>query len=217
MNSRRSFLTNSILIASSFAIAPAIALAEGDKSSDKKPWRTVNVNEDGKRVILFFDFGCPYCAKYHKTMIDWANSVPKQIQTLFVPVVNPNDKARFKELTFAAACYYAAFNIASSDKIGVFIQSVYDQRGDGVALLNKDIWFNAIQAAGINKKQWLAKIKEPVVFDLIRFATLKERQYNLLATPSIAVGGKYVLTPDDVNGDEQMFYNILNGLTSEIL
>lgn len=218
MSSRRVFLQK-VLGISAFAL-PMFAQAQSQNAaqpSDKKPWRSVNVSEDSKRVVLFFDFACPYCAKYHKTMFDWAATVPPQVQTLFVPVVNMADKGRRSEQVIAAKCYYAAFNLASRGQMATFLQSVYEQKGSGASLSSKNTWFKALEAARINRKSWGAELIKPSLDNAVKYAALKTAQYNLYATPSVAVGGKYVMTPDDVAGEEAMFYNILNGLTSEII
>ena len=91
-------------------------LAQGapKKEESARPFRAVNVPEDGRRVLFFFDFACPFCAGYHDPLLNFAATVPKGIQTMFIPVVNVADVVRKQEQIIAAKCYYAALAIASS-------------------------------------------------------------------------------------------------------
>lgn len=197
----------------------SIFAESSDKPSDKdkRPYRTVNVAEDGRRVLFFFDFSCPYCAKYHEPIVKWAATVPATVQTMFIPVVNVADIARKNEQILAAKCYYAAFSIASKEQMTRLSSSVYDSRARSIPLASKEIWMKAVKDAGINIKKFGEALKSKNPDFQVQYAARKTVQYALQATPSIGVGGKYVITPDDVMGDEEMFFNILNGLTSEIL
>lgn len=183
----------------------------------KRPFRAVNATEDGRRVIFFFDFGCPFCAKYHDPMMNWASTVPNGVQTMFVPVVNMADITRKQEQIIAAKCYYAAFQIATKEQMARFTSSVYSSYETSHSLLSKELWTKAAQSAGIDLKSFAREMRSSMNETQVRFANRKTIQYDLHATPSVGIGGKYVLTPDDVLGDQTMFFNILNGLTSEIL
>lgn len=185
--------------------------------ADTRPFRKVNVGEDGRRVLFFFDFSCPFCAKYHAPIVKWSASVPASVQTMFVPVVTMTDMARKQEQIIAAKCYYAAFSIASKSQMHQFCTSVYDSRAASLPLVSKEIWTKALKFAGLDVKKFGAALNSGNSDVQVQFAARKTVQYALVATPSVGVGGKYVITPDDVLGDEEMFFNILNGLTSEIL
>ena len=188
------------------------------KSSDSpRPFRLVNVPEDSRRVLFFFDFACPYCAAYYEPLLNFTATVPKQIQVMFIPVVNMADIARRQEQLIAAKCYYAAFQIASKDQMARFGSVVYQAYAETHSLKSKDIWARAAKVAGLDVAKFAAAMKSGNNDFQIQLAARKTIQYALTATPSVAVGGKYVLTPEDVIGDQQMFFNILNGLTSEIL
>lgn len=218
---RRSFSASLALVPVACMHSGALAQA-GDKPGAKqqepaRPFRSVNVPEDGRRVLFFFDFACSYCAKYHQPLINWAATVPSKVQTMFVPVVNMADVARKREHLIAAKCFYAAHKVASRDQMMRFVGSVYESYQGVGSLADKGLWAKAVSAAGINSERFVSEIRSNGVDLQIQYAARKTLQYALRATPSVAVGGKYVMTPEDVLGDEQMFFNILNGLTSEIL
>lgn len=217
---RRQF-SNTFAFASLSCLVGGHALAQSQaapkKDNSTHPFRTVNVPEDGRRVLFFFDFACPFCANYHDPLWNFASTVPKGIQTMFVPVVNVADLARKQEQMIAAKCYYSASEVASKAQIARFSASIYDSYQQTHSLMDKEMWTKAVKVSGINMNKFVAAMKSDNSNFQIQYAARKTTQYALRATPSVGIGGKYVLTPDDVLGDQSMFFNILNGLTSEIL
>jgi len=203
---------------------PSLATASGKASTAEptrqdpsRPFRRVDVGEDGRRVLFFFDFACPFCAEYHSSLMNFQSSVPKQIQTQLIPVVNPAEKARKNDLIAAAKCFYAVQDIASREQVRTFVSNVYSMYPETRSLMNQNMWIRAMKAAGIDVNRFANAMQSPANNQQVMFAARKTAAYDLRATPSVAVGGKYVMTPDDVMGDKEMFFNILNGLTSEIL
>lgn len=217
MTTKRHLIQLAALAPLSCAVSSVFAQAAQSKPTETRPFRTVNVPEDGRRVLFFFDFSCPYCAKYHEPTVKWASTIPATVQTMFIPVVNVSDIARKNEQIIAAMCYYAAFSIASKNQMTRFSSSVYDSRARSLSLTSKEIWKKALKEAGLDGKKFSAALNMKATDLQVQYAARKSFQYGLLATPSVGVGGKYVITPEDVLGDESMFFNILNGLTSEIL
>lgn len=208
-----------------FAIAPlscqvSSTLAQtidAPKSNAVTPFRSVDVPEDGKRIFVFFDFSCPFCAKYHPNISSWARTVPPGLKVILVPVVNPSDKIRLQEQAIAARCYYTAASMISGSQLTGFTQSVYDSVARGSSLTSQSIWLSACGSARIDPKEFARRIAGNDQATAIRYSSQKVIEYKLKSTPSIAIGGRYVLTPDDVHGDESMFFNILNGLTSRVV
>lgn len=201
----------------SCTVSSVFAQTSQSKPTETRPFRTVNVSEDGRRILFFFDFSCPYCATYHEPIVKWASTIPVAVQTMFIPVVNVSDIARKNEQIIAAMCYYAAFSIASKNQMTRFSSSVYDSRSRSIPLVSKEIWMKALKESGLDGKKFSVALNIKATDLQVQYAARKSFQYGLLATPSVGVGGKYVITPEDVVGDEAMFFNILNGLTSEIL
>lgn len=186
-------------------------------SDPNRPFRTVNVSEDSRRVLFFFDFACPYCAVYHGPLMNFQATAPKQIQTLMVPVVNTSDLARKNEQVIAAKCFYAAQELGSREQVSTFVSTVYQLYPVTRSLLDKTMWIRAAKEARLNLSRFAEATKSGNNDQQVMFAARKTLIYDLRATPSVGIGGKYVLTPEDVHGDQSMFFNILNGLTSEIL
>ena len=216
---KRNFLRLATLTPFLCSVLPVFSQGkpDGGKADSTRPFRTVNAPEDGRRVLFFFDFSCPFCAHYHEPIVKWASTVPANVQTMFVPVVNVSDVARRNEEYIAAKCYYSAATLSNKEQMNRFVASVYESRSRSIPLASKDVWKKAVKDAGINPKKFGEALLDKRTNFQVEFAAKKAIQYALVATPSVGVGGKYVITPEDVLGDETMFFNILNGLTSEIL
>jgi thiol:disulfide interchange protein DsbA len=197
------------------AIAQAPDAAK--QADNTRPFRAVNVPEDGRRVLFFFDFACPFCANYHEPLLTFAETVPRQVQTLFVPVVNVSDLPRKSEQMIAAKCFYAAFETATKPQMAAFTSSVYISYQTTRSLADKRMWAKAVKDAGLSMEKFALAMRSANNDAQIRFAARKTVQYALRATPSVGVGGRFVITPEDVAGDQSMFFNILNGLVSETL
>lgn len=181
------------------------------------PYRQVRVEQDSKNIFMFFDFACVFCASYHDPINQWSLTVPKKLSVRMIPVINVHDTVRRDEQALAAIAYYAAFQVATRDQLRQFVASVYDSHHDGLTLVGREIWEKAARTARLDLKRFFEGFKSDFVDQSSRFSGFKTIQYQLVATPSVSVAGRYVLVPDDVGGDQKMFFNILNGLTSEAL
>ena len=217
---RRQLIQNGALALSASALSCAVhpVFAQATTPKDQgRPFRSVSVPEDSRLVIFFFDFACRWCATYHEPFHNFSNTVPRPVQASFIPVVNVADKARLKEQVIAANCFYSASQIASKDQMRIFARTVYREYPESRSLEDKSLWMAAIRAAGIDIVKFGKILQLSNNQVQITYAAKKMQQYALKNTPSVGIGGKYVITPDDVLGDQSMFFNILNGLTSEIL
>ncbi|WP_409748859.1 hypothetical protein [Limnohabitans sp.] len=204
----------SCLVGSSLANTPSLAPA---KEPLNRPFRSVNAAEDGRRVLFFFDFACPFCASYHEPLMTFSRTVPQTIQTMFLPIINVADLARKDEQIIAAKVYYAALSIATRPQINRFVAYVYRAYPLSRDLKDRSMWRAAIMDSGIDVPRFTQAFKATASNIQLTNAARKLMQYDVRATPSVGIGGKYVISPDDVGGDQAMFFNILNGLTSEIL
>lgn len=215
MTSRR-FFSKALLTPLLFCVEAMAATPDATETA-RNPFRTVNIAGDSKNVVYFFDFSCPFCSKYHLAFAQWMTTVPKGITATFIPVVNQNDTRKLQQQIISAKCFYAASEVGTRQQVADFMTSVYTSYANGQPLGTKEIWMEAVKFSKINQKAFTAALQNKSSDLQIRMAATRVAQYDLASTPSVAIGGRYVLTPDDVNGNEEMFFNILNGLTSRAL
>lgn len=174
------------------------------------PYREVPYRaEDAKKVLIFFSFSCPICANYHAGLVQWAKTLPKGWTAEFVPVAVPDS-----ESVISTRAYYAA-KAADPARLDDFVQAVYanihEKRMNPAAPAT---WRQAQVDAGVSgfHQAWVNEDK-----GLIHQAFKKLRQYRVQETPSVAIGGRYVITPDNTNGDIGMFFQLANGMVSKAM
>lgn len=117
-----------------------------------------------------------------------------------------------RETVIAARAYFAALK-ADPAKIYDFVGSAYTQiQQQGMKQDDPRTWATAARMARIThfEEQWekisTGAVKKPYD-DLLA--------YQIAATPSLAVGGRYVINPDDTNGDRDLFFRLAAAMVSK--
>lgn len=193
------------------------AQAVTDSKPVPNPYRSVNVPGDKSNVIFFFDFTCPFCAKLHEPFISWSQTVPKGIKVSLIPVVGNPDAGKMRDQVIAARCYFAARDIGTPEQLKQFVVAAYTNVANGVPINSQQGWMQAVKSSGMDLQKFGRSISRANHLEKIRDAGKQVIDYKLEATPSVAIGGKYVVTPEDVAGDPANFFMLVNGLTSRIL
>jgi thiol:disulfide interchange protein DsbA len=175
-----------------------------------QPYKEVSLqSEDARRALIFFSFTCPICATHHSTLANWGGALPADWRAEFIPVVVPE-----RDSVMGARAFFAVAG-ADPSKLVDFMRAVYNEiHVKGQRADNPQTWSNAVRAAGVRgfEDAW-AKVPQRYVNDAWR----KLIAYRVDSTPSIAVGGRFVITPDNTNGDQAMFYQLANGMVSKII
>jgi thiol:disulfide interchange protein DsbA len=178
------------------------------ETSAQPPFRQVAAKpEDSKKALIFFSFSCPVCAGYHEQLAKWANSLPKGWTAEFVPVVEAQ-----RDTVIAARAFYAAKSI-NPTYLPTFMTYSYSAIQDrGMSISSGKTWEFI---AGSAHLQGFNSAWKNVSQTTVKSAFDKLVSYRIDATPSIAIGGKYVITPDNTNGDQELFFKLANGMVSK--
>ena len=162
------------------------------------------ISEDLQKVLTFFSFSCPFCRLQHDAIANWATGLPtKYLQHEFVPVVTD------KQTMTAAIIYYAARRQYPKPRdLQAFMGRAYMAIQDG----NKSM---------TDPKTWVPLLARPFAAndhktDVIA-AAKRLVDYQITNTPSIAMAGRYVITPEIVNGRTDTFIQLANGVASMAL
>lgn len=174
------------------------------------PYREVTLqSQDARKVIVFFSFSCPVCASYDQLLTRWSQTMPTGWSAEFIPVAVP-DKGNY----MAARAFYAVQD-ADPARLPAFMSAAYAQiQEGGMEMENPQTWAKAVATA---KVQGFEKAWANVTQDRLESAFAKLLTYGVDATPSMAIGGRYVINPDDVQGDNQMFISLANGMVSKVI
>ncbi|HIH2745486.1 TPA: thiol:disulfide interchange protein DsbA/DsbL [Burkholderia lata] len=175
------------------------------------PYRTVVAKpEDRKKVLIFVSFTCPFCAAYDEHLIRWSHTLPPDWTVEFVPVVLPRDR----DSVIAARAFYAVRSIDPA-YLDTWMPEVYTEIQNRGSKVDDPKTWTAI--ANRLEMRNFAAAWSSVKPDSVTNAYKELVGYGVDATPSMAIGGKYVITPDNTNGNEDLFFQLANGMVSTVI
>ncbi len=178
------------------------------------PWREVKPlagGHDEKACLIFVSLACPFCAQYHAALWNWARSLPPGWSARFVPVLQQGQDS-FIELKAIEAAQKA-----NPEQIGEFLRTAYfalqqqGQRPD-----SESTWRGIVSASGYSLDAFSDAWRSmPAKRDLIDPIVQRQAYYGIEVTPTVIVGGRYIVTPDNTNGNEGLFMQLLNAMVSK--
>ena len=189
----------------------ALAQRAGDPVSEVYETLPSPVPEDRNKVVEFFAYTCPHCQRLHAALQAWGKTLPAPMryETIAVPLMGT--AAEYETLMFRAGIL-----VAAPAALPAFDQALLDR----LAIDGSTLGHHAIARALLDSRisvetvrKGIATRARPIVEDWIRRAGL----YQVRATPSIGVGGRFLITPDSTGGRLDLFPTLLNGLVSRIL
>lgn len=196
------------------AAQPGISAQQNASS----PYREVSpemdkyTKTDKRKVLLFISFTCEFCKNLWPTLYRWGGTLPSQMEFEVVPVVMEEDRGSL----VAASMWYAAVHAgATHDQLMEFANQAFRLiQTEGRNPSDPAIWGMAARAAGIANMLNGFKLVKP---DEVVEAGKKLAYYQISATPSVAIAGHYILTPDNANGDVSTYIQLLNGMVSRVI
>ena len=191
---------------------------------DSKPYDVLQpaIAADRKRVRLLFAYDCPFCLRYHNGLVSWGSSLPKSVAFDAFPVIANLDNesvpmaivgrliGQALDQKVLPAYDYAMFTAIQGDP-----QTGAMPKG----ALNMDQVLNALVEAGISRTeiQKFVRTKGKGIEKKLQAHADAVNTYQLKATPSIAIGGRYVINPDHTQGNPQNLLLLLNGVVSRVV
>jgi thiol:disulfide interchange protein DsbA len=180
---------------------------ESQQGGDVKPYKEVKLNyEDKNRVLLAVSFTCPHCKDYDHIMAGWSKTLPSAyLKYDRLPIVVD------QESVMAATAYYAFSRTVGDDHEAKneFVSRAFALiQTHGMSPMDPETWRSA--ASGVHLP--VKSVKDDVVK-----AAEKVISYNIERTPTMIFGGRYVATPNDSGGREDLFVQLANGLASMTL
>lgn len=127
----------------------------------------------------------------------------------FLPVAVP-DKGNY----IAARAFFAVQD-ADPARLAAFMSAAFSLiHQNGMTMENPETWSKAVAIAQV---QGFEDAWHKVTQKRLEAAFAKLLTYGVDATPSMAIGGRYVITPDDVAGDNGLFMSLANGMVSKVM
>lgn len=202
----------------------ASAGAGGSDTMSTKPYDILEkpIAADRKRVRLLFTYDCPFCLRYHNGLVNWGASLPSSLAFDAFPVITNGDN----ENLVAAVIGRTIGQAVAPKVLPAFDFSMYTAiQGDAEnnvpakEKLTIDDVLKALVIAGAKAKdiqQFVRTKGKAIEAGLPRHVEII-KTYKLTATPSVAIGGRYVINPDHTQGNPQNLLLLLNGVVSRVV
>lgn len=176
------------------------------------PFREVTpLSADKGKVMVFFTFDCPYSYLYDTMFWRWGRTLPQGWSIQFMPLFTKEPSS------IAGLKTFYAVQQAEPVKLEMFMNHTFMAlQSEKRSAMEEKTWLDILTAAGVNldafSKAWAAlPSNEALVEPVVERAS----HYSLEVTPSVAVDGRYVITPDNTNGNPELFMALLNGMVSK--
>lgn len=165
----------------------------------------------GRQVIEFFSFACPHCAANDAGMDHWGRTLPGVVSFRQVPVLSNEP-----QLLMRARAYYVAMHVATdADKLAAFRARLFEDAQRGQSTPQSYSYYEQVAVAnGLDGGAYRASWNEPKVRNAMLADYHLQQELNINAVPALYLAGRYVITPDDAQGDMPTFYKLANGILS---
>lgn len=180
------------------------------------------VKADKDRVRLLFTYDCQFCRSYHNGIVQWGNTLPSPLRFEATPVLTSDSDnlvlAIYGRLLMQGLAPsklklydYAMYTYVQGDKDAGVAPKQIITADDVIRLIGQQAEVPLVNLRAFIKKHGAA-IEKQIPNHAMMIST-----YGLKATPSVAIGGQVVVTPDHAGGDPQQFLLLLNALTSRLI
>jgi thiol:disulfide interchange protein DsbA len=203
--------TASCLRVATWLLAIVLSSAASAQLAPGKDFRAITPpqpTESGKRVevLEFFSYGCPHCKALQPPLKVWLKRKPADVEFKRVPVVFENAMLPF------AQAYYALESTGIVDRLhdDVFA-AIHEQKQ---RLMDPQVLFDWVAKHGIDRKKFADTYHSFGVKSRASRASEMTRNYDIQATPTLAVNGKYLLmsptTKRDGTADYDRYFQVLD-------
>ncbi|MDP2786400.1 MAG: thiol:disulfide interchange protein DsbA/DsbL [Sulfurimicrobium sp.] len=154
--------------------------------------------ETGKNieVLEFFSYACPHCNDLEPVLNPWAKKLPKDVTFRRLPAV-------FSDVYMIyARIFYTAEAMGMLDKLHPAIfNAVHVQRID---LSKEKTLLEWVAKQGVDSQKFSAMYASFSVISKAQRAKQLTRSFAITGVPSMAVEGKYLTSPSQAGGNEQL-------------
>lgn len=192
------------------------AFATEEKALPPNPYTEVVpfTQKDKLSVVIFFKFSCPACRSMHSSLDAWSKTLPKGISSQFNPVVEPNIGGDIsRDSIYGLQAYWVAERLANQVQKDYFVSAAYSLVQDEKAGLSGERWLEALIRQRIPAKSIQAAWKAEAALGPARIE--RQMHYKPTATPSMVICGRWMISPENTNGDPDLFAQLANALVSQ--
>lgn len=176
------------------------------------PYREVIAYKDDRRVVrVFLTFDCPISFLYDSVLWKWSRDLPRNWKVEFTPVFTK------EPWSFAALKAFTAVKLADPNKLEVFMNRAFaaiqqEKRNP----MEEQTWRDIVQSSGVNMLRFMQAWKSLASAEGVVDKTVERvTHYGVSVTPTVVIDGRYVITPENTNGNGELFMQLLNGMISK--
>lgn len=137
-------------------------------------------------VLEFFFYGCSHCFHLHPHLSSWEKVMPNDVELVFVPVIFRDSWEPM------ARTYYALELLGQSHALHDALFKAWNV--DKTDLSDEAKILNFVAARGVDRAKFSAAYNSFTMSSKIARAKQMIRSYGLTGTPTLVVGGKYLIT-----------------------
>jgi len=155
-------------------------------------------------VVELFWYGCPHCFRFQPYIERWAKDLPADVVYRRMPaILGPNWE-------LLARAYYTAEALGITNSIH---RPLFDAIHAQKRRMDSEERLQAFFAEqGVNKDDFTKAFNSFWVDTKVRNALEMSRRYQAQATPSVVINGKYILNPDNTQGNFNTMIKVMNFL-----
>jgi hypothetical protein len=175
-----------------------------------KPYLQVKTVAGDEQVVrTFFSPSCSFSKQYFQFFKNLSASLPESKTFTFTPLVNKGDGEAYAVAFLAVQRYYPSYtnNFVEASLVGVQDKGISTMSWAGIDRIGK--------AAHIPVpiSRLVSQHKKELSADLNNLKVI-QKQMEITNTPSVAVAGTYIVTPEFTQGDAAVFSQLVNGIIS---
>ncbi len=171
----------------------------------------VNVNPpqatepDKIEVLEFFSYSCPHCAVVEPMIAEWKKTLPADVVLKAVPVAFNAAMKPLQEL------FYALEAVGRSDLHPKVFNAIHQEKK---RIFTKDAIVAWVASQGVDKTKFTAAMDSFGVKSKVQRADQLAKGYAIQGTPSLAVDGRFLTSPTEAGGYQQMI-DVANDLVKQ--
>lgn len=147
-------------------------------------------------VLEFFSYACPHCNDLDPTLNAWVKKLPKDVTFRRLPAVFSDTYMIY------ARIFYTVEAMGMLDKLHPAIfNAVHGQR---INLANENTLLEWVAKQGVDSQKFSTMYASFSVMSKTQRAKQLTRAFAITGVPSVAVEGKYLTSPAQANGNEQL-------------
>lgn len=178
-----------------FAMLFSISAQAQDKSTYDTLKKTQHSETVGKvEVLEFFAYTCPHCKTMEPLVDKWSETMPEDSALVRVPVAFNDNLTNLQKLYYTLESldrldlHSAVFNALHNDRKSLFTAEEITKWAVDQGI-DEQSFSDIFNSFGINTR--------------VNRANELVKNYDISATPTLAIGGKYITSPSHANGYQQ--------------